>query len=80
MCKASGVNFSMLCTANIDIAMVDLSRSVKIKTGGSFKDGSYFKLDEVDRTLVDKMVEEICLSTRFLSLLSNVVQAARKSL
>lgn len=78
MCKASGTNFSIICTANIDLAMKDLEDNGKIKTGGSFKDGGYLKLDGVDSAVVDKMTEEICLSTRFLSLSFNSIHSGSK--
>jgi len=38
----------------------------------------YFDMSEVERKLVDNMAEEICLSTRFLSLSSNKLHGASK--
>ena len=71
MCKASKVNFAMICTENIDMAMTTLRNNGKITTTGSYADGAYYRLNDIERPLVDSMAEEICLSTRFLSLASN---------
>ena len=78
MCKASSINFALMCTANIDMAMKELGKSSKIKKTGTFSDGTYFTLDDADRNLVDKMAEEICLSTRFLSLSSDAIHSGSK--
>ena len=45
---------------------------------GAFEDGTYFTMREEECKLVDKMSEEICLSTRFLSLASNRLHSASK--
>ena len=78
MCKASGINFALLYTANVDISMKHLKFTGKIKTGGIFKDGGYFGLNNDDRALVDKMSEEIYLSTKFLSLASEKLHSRSK--
>ena len=78
MCKASGISFSLMFTANVDMAMVNLLGTGKISSGGSFKDGSYLKLSENDRNQMDKMAEEIFLSTMFLSLSSNIIHSGSK--
>ena len=42
VCKASSINFALLCTANVDMAMEALHEKGKISMKGSFKDGTYF--------------------------------------
>ena len=71
MCKASKINFALLCTENVDMALNKLRSEGKVTTTGLYKEGAYFKLSDDERTLVNRMAEEICLSTRFLSLASN---------
>ena len=71
MCKASKVNFALMCTENINLAMETLRDDNKITTPGTYDDGGYFNLSTTERPLVDSMAEEICLSTRFLSLASD---------
>ena len=78
MCKASGVNFATMCSANVNMAMKTLKAEGKISDTGTYEDGTYFQLPNGDRTLVDNMAEEICLSTRFLSLASNKLHSASK--
>ena len=71
VCKANGINFSVLCSANVDMAIDILHGKGKINKAGTYDDGTYFELKREERKLVDAMAEEICLSTRFLSLASN---------
>ena len=78
MCKASTINFALLCTANVDMAIKTLHGQRKVSKSGTFDDGTYFELIVVERAMVDKMAEEICLSTRFLSLSSNALHAGSK--
>ena len=78
VCKANNINFALMCTTNIDMAMKQLHSDGKISTSGTFKDGNYFLLSKDDRQLVDDMAEEICLSTRFLSLASDRLHSASK--
>lgn len=78
VCKARGINFSVMCSANVDMAIKILHKEGKISKRGSYKDGMYFKLTDDERKLVDSMAEEIYLSTRFLSLSSNMLHAASK--
>ena len=78
MCKASSVNFALLCTANINMAMKELYNEGKITKSGTFDDGSYFRLTPAERKTVDRMAEEICLSVRFLSLSSNALHSSSK--
>jgi hypothetical protein len=78
MCKASKVNFAIMCTKNIDTVLTTLRVEKKITNTGLYKDGDYFNLNDAERILVDKMLEEICLCTRFLSLASDKLHAARK--
>ena len=72
VCKARSINFVLLCKANIDMAMEQLHAKRKIlpraTKPGNFKDGSYFKLTNAERGAVDKVAEETCLATIFLSL------------
>ena len=46
VCKASGVNFALLCTYNIDMAMKSLYDAGEITTTGKFKNDDYFRLEE----------------------------------
>ena len=78
VCKASTINFAMMCTANVDMAMKILHNDNKISKNGKYEDGTYFELTKDERKLVDEMAEEICLSTRFLSLSSNRLHGASK--
>ena len=78
MCKASGINFAVMCSANIDMAIKSLNNTGKITATGTYDDGTYFRLSSDERKAVNKVAEEICLSTRFLSLASNKLHAASK--
>ena len=78
VCKANGVNFSVMCSANVDMAMKTLHKQGKISQGGTYKEGTYFKLTADEREMVDDMAEEICLSTRFLSSSSDRLYSASK--
>ena len=78
VCKASGINFSLMCTANVDMAIKALNKAGKITKSGTYKDGVYFDMSEDERKLVENMAEEICLSTRFLSLLSKKIHGESK--
>lgn len=48
VCNASGVNFAVMCTAIIDMAMKTLFRENKISKGGTYKDEGYFDLSKED--------------------------------
>ena len=78
VCKANGVSFSVLCSANVDMAIRTLRDQKNIDQMETYEGGTYFKLSTKDRKLVDAMAEEICLSTRFLSLASNRLHSASK--
>ena len=78
MCRASGVNFAVMCSANINMAMKTLKDDGKITADGTYEDGTYFSMDGDERKLVNKAAEEICLSTRFLSLASNKLHSGSK--
>ena len=78
MCKTSSINFALICTVNVDMAMKEQEKNSKIKRSGTFDDGTYFEIDDADRTLVNKMTKEICLSIRFLLLSSDVVHSESK--
>jgi len=71
--KASGVNFAMLCTHIVDMAMTSLvkERSITVSSTGKFKNGDYFTLSNDHRDLVNEKAEEICIATRLLHLSSN---------
>ena len=71
VCRASGINFATMCTANIDTAIKVLYKDEKIAISGEYKDRTYFKMNNDERKLVDNMAEEIYVSTRFLLLSSN---------
>ena len=60
------------------MAMKELEKKSKIKKRGTIDDGTYFKLDDADRTLVYKIAEKICLSASFLSLSSDVIHSGNK--
>ena len=49
VCKASGINFSVICCANIDMDFKALQDSNQISSGGTYKGGDYFKLDNATR-------------------------------
>jgi len=68
--------FSIMCSANVDMAMKTLFKEGKITKGGSYKDGPYFTLVDDERKIVDSMAEDICLFTRLLS--SNRLHSASK--
>jgi len=78
MCKASGISSVLLCTVSVGVTMKELKLTNKIKKIGTFKDSGYFDLDSNKRALVDKMAEEICLSVRFLSLVSKKIYSSSK--
>ena len=71
ICKESGVNFVLMCTHTVDMAMKTLSKEKCITHPGKYMDGGYYKLSVEDRELVDKKAEEICITARLLSLSSN---------
>ena len=68
VCKASCVNFAILCTSNVDIMIESLHSKGKITKTGKYKDEVYSTLTKEERALVDKTVENFCLETRFLLL------------
>ena len=78
VCKASGIKFSVMCSANVDMAIKLLKLAGEMSTSGTYKDGTYFKLTKDERKLVDKKAEGICLATRFLSLSSNKLHSQSK--
>ena len=78
MCEAISINFAVMCSANVNMAMKTLKIEGKITESGTYKDETYIKLKDDHRTLVDKMARKFCLSTRFLSLASNKLHSASK--
>lgn len=78
VCEASGVNFALLCSENVNIAMKKLHADRRISKGGTFQDGTYFELLTSEKNLVNKMAEEVCLSTRFISLTCNEIHSWSK--
>lgn len=66
VCKASGINFAVLCSSNVDMAMKTLFKAKKITNSDTYKDGTYFRLSRNERKLVNDMAEDICQLTRFL--------------
>ena len=80
VCKVSDVNFPMLYTHTVDMAMAmkTLHSEGETTSRGNYKDGSYFKLPNNERELVDERAEEICIATRLLSLSSNKKFSASK--
>ena len=78
VCEASGINFAVMCTANVNTAIKTLHDNGKITSNGTYKDGKYFSMSDTDRNMVDDMAEEIYLSTRFLSLSSDRLHGASK--
>jgi len=65
VCKISGINFALLCMANVDMANKMLNDTVKVTTTVMYKYGTYFQLSTDERKLVDDQAKEICLATRF---------------
>jgi len=59
VCKASGINFALMCTHNINAAMKQLHKDGKITDEGTFEDGTYTALYEDDKKLADCLSEEI---------------------
>lgn len=78
VCKVSMVNFVMMCTANVDMAMKTLFNNRKIAKSSSYADRAYVDLTKGERKLVEEMAEEIFLSTRFLSFSSSKLNGASK--
>lgn len=78
VCKASGVNFALMCTHTVDMVISTLAKEGLISKGGKFKDGTYFDLDNAERELVNDKAEETCIATRLLSLSSNKKFSASK--
>ena len=72
--KVSGVNFALLCTNTVDMAMEKLhDEGVLTNKLKSYKDGGYFVLDEDKRNAVNERADEICIATRLLSLSSKKI-------
>ena len=71
VCKASGINVALLCDANVDMTIEHLFNEGTISKGEKFKEGAYYKLSDAKRSSVDSMAEEICMSTRVISLSNN---------
>ena len=46
-----------MCSANVDMAIKSLNLAGEILTSGTYKDGTYFKLTEDERKLVDKKLK-----------------------
>ena len=65
VCKASGINFAVMYSSNVDMSIKALHKDGTISKAGTYKEGTYFKLDDDERKAVDDMAEKICLSTRF---------------
>ena len=76
--KANGVNFALMCTHTVNMAISTLVKEGLISKGGKFKDGTYFDLDNTERDLVHDKAEDICITTRLLSLPSNKKFSASK--
>lgn len=45
VCKASGVNFNLMCLANVDMNIKESSESRDLSKSGTFKDRTYFLLE-----------------------------------
>ena len=43
MCKTSSINFALICTVNVDMAMKELEKKSKIKKRGTIDDGNLFQ-------------------------------------
>ena len=54
LCKASAINFSLIYSANINMAIKKINKSREMTKTGTFKDGTYFDLEENARILVDE--------------------------
>ena len=78
VCKASGVNFPMLCIHTVNMAMNMLHTEGEIFQTGKYKDSVYFRLNENKIDLVNDRVDEIYIATKLLSLSSNKKVAASK--
>ena len=68
----------MVYTINIDMSIKDLYGKGKIYKDRTYKDGTYFYLSIAKRNLVNKIAEDICLSTRFLLLSCDDIHSRNK--
>ena len=78
VCKASGVNFALMCTYTVDMAMEELYNDRLITKSGKYSDGVYFQLNSDEQKLVNDKAEEICITTRLLSLAADKKFSASK--
>ena len=78
LCKVSGINFVVMCSANANMAIIILHREGKVSKVETYMEETYFTLSADERKAVDDMVEKIFLSTRFLSLSSEKLHGFRK--
>ena len=78
VCKASGINFPLLYTHTIDMAIKSLNKEDAITATGGYKDGTYFSLGQAMREVVSQRAEEICIANRMLSPVLNKKFAASK--
>ena len=78
VCKASVLIFALFCIHTVDMAVNMLHNEGEISLTGKYKDGVYLKLNDDERELVSDRVEEIYITTRFLSLSSNKKFSASK--
>jgi len=54
VCKASGVNFSLMCTYTVDMAMEELYNDRLITQSEKYSDGVYFQLNTDEKKLVNR--------------------------
>ena len=78
VCKASGVNFALICTHTVNMAIKKLHSDGELATVGKYEDGFYFSFNDKERELVNDTAEEICIATRLLSLSSDEKFGASK--
>ena len=72
VCKVGGLNFVLMCTYTVGMVMEELHNDRSIRKTSKYIDGVYFQLSADEKWLVNNRVEDICISTRLLSLASSM--------
>ena len=67
-----------MCFTNVNIPIKSLNLTGEISRSGTYKDGTYFKLLDDEKIIVEEKSEEIYLAIQFLSLSSNKLHSQSK--
>ena len=70
--------FNIIWSVNVDMAITSPSKSGDMANQGTYKDGTYFELNQDERSMMNEKVEEVCLATRFLSFSNNKLYSQSK--